>query len=287
MVVEVPDHLAELAADRLWAHEPAAIEEQGGSGRTVLLAGYPDRDAAGRAAASVGMLSDGVVRVVPVDDDGLDGWRPWATVERAGPFHLVPTWLDAPIPAAGEHVLWLDPAHTFGSGSHPTTRLVLARAAELLAERGSTGRADDAVVLDVGTGSGVLAIGAVLAGAARAEAIDVDPGSPAAVAANAERNGVADRIRADGRTLSEVGATGARYPLVLANLLAPVVVELAADLAGVLAPDGALVVSGLLADRWEATTSALTGLALAHLDEADGWVAVTLIQAPRVQASAG
>ncbi|MCB0929591.1 MAG: 50S ribosomal protein L11 methyltransferase, partial [Mycobacterium sp.] len=59
----------------------------------------------------------------PVVDDGLDGWRAHARAERAGPFWLVPTWVAAPVGADAASVLRLDPGHTFGSGSHPTTRL--------------------------------------------------------------------------------------------------------------------------------------------------------------------
>ncbi|QXC63318.1 50S ribosomal protein L11 methyltransferase [Aquihabitans sp. G128] len=274
VVVALHADQAELVADRLWAFGPAAIEEQATAEGTVLLAGFAEASVAAAAAVAVDALTGAVpggpgsARAVPVDDDGLDGWRAWARVEPAPPFLVVPTWLAAPAPAPGVHLLHIDPGRTFGSGSHPTTRLVLGRLGALVAA-GTT-------VLDVGCGSGVLAVGAALLGADPVEAIDVDEGSPAATAANADRNGVADRVHASTEELATVAASGRRYDVVAANLLAPVVVALADDLVRVVAEDGALVVSGLLEDRWAEATDRLVGLEVVDVAAAEGWVAVTL-----------
>ncbi|MBX3284449.1 MAG: 50S ribosomal protein L11 methyltransferase [Actinobacteria bacterium] len=276
VVVEVTPADAELAADVLWAFGPAAIEEQAGGSTVRLLAGFVDATAARPAAEALARRHLGAAEVVPVDDDGLDGWRAWARPVAAGPFTITPAWLADEVAAPGR--LLVDPGRTFGSGSHPTTRLVLARAARLV-------RPGDRV-LDVGCGSGVLAIGAALLGAAEVHGIDVDPGSPATTAANARANGVADRVTASAAPLADVAARPGdegRYDLVLANLLAPVVMDLSADLAAVVGPAGRLVVSGLLADRWEPAVRAVrdaadppTRLAVESVDEDDGWVAVTL-----------
>ncbi len=259
---------AELAADRLWAFEPAAVEVQDGPEGTVLLAGFalPSTAAAALAALHEAGLGDG--EVVPVDDDGLDGWRPWARVQRAGPFAVVPAWLDPPAPGGDQLVVRVDPGRTFGSGSHATTRLVLARLAQLVRP--------GATVLDVGCGSGILAVGAALLGAARVLAIDVDPGSPAATTANADRNGVGAVVSASSRPLEAVVPPDAPFDLVVANLLAPIVVDLADHLERVVVPGGALVVSGLLDDRWAETTDRLTGLTVTDVATDDGWAAITL-----------
>jgi ribosomal protein L11 methyltransferase len=274
VVLRVPTLDAELAADRLWAFGPAAIEERSHPEGTVLLAGFADGGVAAMALAAVEGAGLGDGALVPVDDDGLDGWRPWAGVVRADPFVIVPTWLEVPEVAAGERLVRVDPWHTFGSGSHPTTRLVLRRLAELV-------RSGD-TVLDVGCGSGILGIGAALLGAHEVLGIDVDPGAPAATAANAASNGVERLVAAATTPLAAVAervADGASAPfdLVVANLLAPILVELATDLVRVVAPDGALVVSGLLADRWAATTDHLTGLDVADVRTDDGWAAITLV----------
>ncbi len=268
MVVRVRSDVAELVADQLWRFGPAAIEEQLGAEGAVLLAGFDDHDRAAEARAAIVQAGLGV-EIVPVVDGGLDGWRRWAKVEHAPPFVVVPSWLESPEPAAGERVLRVDPAHTFGSGSHPTTRLMLGQLADVLAPGGS--------VLDVGCGSGILAVGAALLGAGSVLAIDIDPGSPAATAANAKANGVAHLVTVTTSTLNEVAADrSTRFDVVAANLLAPVIADLALDLERVVAPDGALVVSGLLADRWKATTARIPNLAVAAVAVDDGWAAVTL-----------
>lgn len=273
---------AELVADQLWAFDPAAIEERDDEGSITLLAGFADPVHAERAADH--LLAFGgaprEVHLLGVDDDGLDAWRAWARPVAAGPFWIVPAWLadDAdPIDPAGRpdrRPLLVDPGHSFGSGSHPTTRLVLARLAELVGPGCS--------VLDVGCGSGILAVGAALLGASTVEGIDLDVGAPDATAANATTNGVDGVVRASCTPLAEVAARSGdagRFDVVAANLLAPVVRDLALDLVRVVAPGGALVVSGLLVDRWEDAVGHLTvggGLEVTDVATEEGWVAVTL-----------
>lgn len=269
VVTELDDCAAERAADQLWQAGCAGIEEQAPSpGRTRLLAGFDDperaRDAARALAATLGVEAT----VVPVDDDGLDAWRAWARAERAGRFWLTPTWVGPPDLVAGEEVLWLDPGRTFGSGSHATTRLVV-RALEDLVTPGMR-------VLDVGCGSGVLAIAAARLGAASVTAIDIDPDAPGVTEANAARNGVADVVQASSTPLAVVAGDRGRFDVIAANLLAPVVADLATHLVAALAPAGTLVVSGLLADRWEASAATLAPLVADRTTTADGWAAVTL-----------
>jgi ribosomal protein L11 methyltransferase len=278
VAVEAEPDEVELVADVLWAFGPAAIEEQAQSGSVRLSAGFADPDAARHAAEALQERGWGPSEIIVVRDHGLDAWRAWARPVAAGPFLVIPSWLATEGVASGLTPLLIDPGHTFGSGSHATTRLVLARLAALV-HPGDR-------VLDVGCGSGILAVGAALAGAGTVHGIDVDPGAPAATEANARANGVAERVQASTTPLGEVagrpGATG-RYDLVVANLLAPVVTELAGELAAVVAAGGHLVVSGLLVDRWEPAVSAVVDAAdppgsigVAHVDEDHGWVAVTL-----------
>lgn len=262
----------ELVADRLWTLAPAAIEECEGPEGTVLVAGFDDAVRAEAAAALATDVGCTPVRVVPVQDHGLDGWRAWAGVTEAGPFVIVPAWLDAATYPSDRIVLRIDPETTFGSGSHPTTRLVLARLAALVAEEGTP----PAQVLDVGCGSGILSAGAAQLGVPSVTAIDVDPLAAEATAANAARNQVADRVSASADPLWLLAAARRTFDVVLANLLAPVVTELAEELVVVVAPTGTLVVSGLLADRWEATLAHLSGLEPWAVDTDDGWAAVTL-----------
>jgi ribosomal protein L11 methyltransferase len=256
----------EIAAAVLWSAGAAGVEEQGDGESVVLLGGFERREgaqAAVRRALDLGIEA----AVAPVADGGLDAWRAWATATRAGRFWITPTWVDAPALDPGDEVLWIDPGPTFGSGSHPTTRLVLALLEQLVLP--------GTAVLDVGTGSGVLAIGAARLGAG-ATAVDIDPASPGVVDANAVRNGVGADVQASTDPLAAIAARGPGYDVVAANLLAPVIVELGADLVRCVRRGGALVASGLLADRWEAVLPALAPLVPEQVAEEDGWVAVVL-----------
>jgi ribosomal protein L11 methyltransferase len=130
--------------------------------------------------------------------------------------------------------------------------------------------------LDVGCGSGILAIAAAGLGVCRVDAIDMDPDAVAATEENARRNDVADRICT---SVTEVaGWAGPAAPLVLANLLAAAHVALAPTLAGLVPPGGSLIAGGLLSHEVPAVTGAFTtaGCWLVELAEHDGWAALLL-----------
>ena len=152
--------------------------------------------------------------------------------------------------ADDEVVIDLDPGMAFGTGLHPTTRLCL-EALEARADRGPLGRA-----LDVGCGSGILSIAAVKLGATRAVGVDIDPIAIEATVANARHNRVGKRVRArEGTIPSGEGP----FDLVLANLIAGLLVELAANLAAELVPGGTLIASGIFIDREPEVRRALRG----------------------------
>ena len=139
-------------------------------------------------------------------------------------------------------VVALDPGMAFGTGLHPTTRLCLA-ALEAVADRG---RLADARVLDVGCGSGILAIAAVRLGARRALGVDTDPIAIEATTANARRNRLVRRIDA---RLGSLPTGEPPFDVVVANLIAGVLVPLAPALHDELRPGGVLVASGIFIDR--------------------------------------
>src|SRR5262249_11930565 len=133
-------------------------------------------------------------------------------------------------------VIELDPGMAFGTGQHATTALCL----EILegAPRGS--------VLDVGSGSGILAIAAAKLGATRIVAIDNDPPAVQATGENAAQNGVGDLVEASGADLSTIDG---RFDWVVANIIAPTLIELAEPLVAHMAPGGVLLLSGVLASQ--------------------------------------
>jgi len=170
-----------------------------------------------------------------------------------------------------EVVIDLDPGMAFGTGLHPTTRLCL-QALEDRAERGPLGR-----TLDVGCGSGILSIAAVRLGATRALGFDIDPIAIDATIANARHNRVGRRIRArEGSIPTDEGP----FDLVLANLIAGVLVEIAPDLAAELVPDGTLIASGIFIDREPETRQALerAGFRIIGRYHESDWVALDAVR---------
>ncbi len=164
--------------------------------------------------------------------------------EQFRPFLAAPGLLVTPAwqprdPAPGQQVLAIDPGLAFGSGYHASTRLALG----LLRER--TAAVVPRRLLDVGTGTGILALAGALWGAAEVVALDVKPEAVAAARANAARNGLAARVRVAGE-LPPIGE--AAFDLIVANITADVLQRLAGDFVSRLAAGGALVLSGMLAD---------------------------------------
>ena len=142
----------------------------------------------------------------------------------------------------GDVVLALDPGQAFGTGLHPTTRLCL-EGVERLADAGLL---DGARVLDVGCGSGILALAAAGFGARHVLGLDTDPLAVEATHRNARRNGCARRVRARQGSLP---APGGPYDIVLANLIASLLVSLARPLREAVRPGGRLVAGGVFVER--------------------------------------
>ena len=153
---------------------------------------------------------------------------------------IVPWNMDPPPEAKDGVIVRLDPGLAFGSGTHPTTALCL-RWLDSLVLRGKT-------VLDFGCGSGILALAALKLGASAAVGVDNDPQALAATADNAERNGVGDQLQV---YLPE-NEPAATYPVVVANILASALDQLAPLLAARTAPGGVIALSGILHGQHEA-----------------------------------
>lgn len=235
-VVDAGD--AELVADRLWLHGATAVGERPLGSLVELEAGFPTVDAAADAVEALGIRGAEVVDAGPALAAALDAWTAHARPVRVEGLHVRPSWLaaDDDPPAPGERVVVVDPSRAFGSGSHPSTRACL-RAVARFAGPGTA-------VLDVGCGSGVLAVAAAVVGARRVVAVDVDPVAVAATLANAGRN----RVLVDARVGSAADVEG-RFDLVLANVGAAVALSVAPALAARCTPGGRVVVAGLYEDR--------------------------------------
>jgi ribosomal protein L11 methyltransferase len=247
---------SDRAVDAVWMLDPPPVAVHERDDGTLVVAFADDRDRVG----ALERLAEHFVVATAIVDDGLDGWRDFATVTRVGErVVLRPSWVPYD-GAPGEIVVEVDPGRAFGSGAHATTRLCANALVELVRP--------GMRVADVGSGSGVLSVLAALLGA-EVQAVDVDPAAIEATTANAAANGVSVTVRA-----GSVDALDGPADLVVANLLAPVVRAVAAELRDSVAPGGRLVVSGLLADLWHAIVPSLVPLELVGVHELDGWVAV-------------
>jgi ribosomal protein L11 methyltransferase len=228
---------------------------------------FVDRDAAEEASRALDpTLSPRVVELV--GDAWRDAWKQYFV-----PFRLThritirPPWETHEPSDAREIVLELEPGRAFGTGLHATTALVAraldSRAAELAAAR----------VLDVGTGSGILAMVAVALGAASARAIDIDPDAIDVARENIGRNGMLGEIEAD---TTDVASLSDVYDVVTANIEAGPIKAMSADLAARVMPRGSLILSGVLEHQAAEVEAAFGDFALEERLDQGEWVALVL-----------
>ena len=257
--IEVPLAEAELVADALWSAGATAVGEDPRGAVVVLTA---DLD---RCPTAVATWPHEVAT-----DDGAwwDGWRPFARAVVAGPFLVRPPWVEAAVPEEALELV-LDAGRAFGTGAHPSTTLAVRALAGVVTPH--------AAVLDAGCGSGALAIGAALLGSHRVVAVDPDPAAVEATRTNADRNHV--RRVLDVRECSVTEVDGA-FDVVVANLGAPLVFDLAATLLARTRSGGALVLSGLLGDHDERMRAAYPHATVVDRSEDDGWTCVVLESPP-------
>ncbi len=225
----------------------------------VLLDRAPDAAALGELTASA------TVRPAELLDHGST-WRASLRPRAVGPL-----WLTTPeVPVEAAFVVVLEPdAGAFGSGLHATTQLCLERIVAL---------SPAASVLDVGAGSGVLALAALALGAERALAIELDPAARAVAVANAAHNpsyGAALEVR-DADALRELDE---RFDLVLANILGPELIALAPAITRTLASRGTLLLSGIRPGLADEVSRRYVNLGLAELsrEAREGWLLLELI----------
>lgn len=214
------------------------------------------------------------------EEDWANAWKAHYYTHRIGERVTVrPPWHES-APEPDQVMIVLDPGMAFGTGLHPSTRLcVLALEQEL--------RAGDRV-LDVGTGSGILATAAAKLGAARIDAVDIEPVAVRSTRENAERNDVGDRIQVELGSVGPGEPFHGTYDLVLANIIARILIDLAVPLAEAVAPGGTLLLSGIISMREPAVRRAFdaTGLVFDRQQQIDDWL-VMIYRRPRADTVSG
>jgi ribosomal protein L11 methyltransferase len=271
-----PETAVSLAIDDLAVRAVEEIEGEGSPGAWRVHFDAPaDRD---RAGAQLAGRCGHWLEIAAVDVEDGD-WARKVQAElravRVGRIIVAPPW-DVPPPgerAPGDHLIVIEPSTGFGTGHHESTRLCLAA----LQSEAVAGR----TVVDVGTGSGILAMAARRLGAAAVWAIDNDPDAVAAARANLARNPGLDGISV---TLADAGTAPASLPpadLVLANLTAHAICRLAPGLIALSRPGGRLVTAGFTTEQAPLVADAFPGSDVAARLEEGGWVALVFARPAR------
>lgn len=241
------------------------------AGRALLVAwAEPARADETRALIEEVLASEGVASEVRLaehdEDEWRDVWKQFFKPRDVGVFAIVPSWHRDHVPRAGQTVIEIDPGRAFGTGGHASTRLVLEALGRL---------PPPARVLDVGCGSGILGIACALRRPdCTVLALDIDPEAVATTRENAAINHVGDRVEAATTPLRDL--TGA-FDLVLANIQADVLVQLAGELSRQAL--GHLILSGLLDEQAASVSDAFAALDVLRPVERlsdEGWSAVVL-----------
>jgi len=292
IALSVDGEAAEAVADLLqrYGHQGVAIEQEGippdewddGEARppqrltirAYLLDDHRAEDAKLRLETALGHMSLLYPMPTPAyrmvkEEDWAEAWKAHYLPLRIGrKLYIHPLWIEADT-APGDVVISLDPGMAFGTGTHPSTQLCL-EALEDLTQPGAR-------VLDLGSGSGILAIGAAKLGASHVLALDIDPVAVEVAQKNIEQNGVADKITIQEGSLDNVVTSARRFDLIVVNILAKIIIQMCDQhLGDVVRPGGHAIFSGIIHDQANEVEAALcrTGLEpYARRQESD-WVLI-------------
>ena len=284
LIIEVSETLAEDAAARMFEAGASAVEErEGAAGASVLITHIALEDGAtGKLRAieallaAMGVAKSAITLKNIEDQDWVAQSRGHFKGESYGErLWVKPPWDESEIPE-GRVELILEPGLAFGTGRHPSTRLAL-----LAIERRCTRNPPERMV-DLGCGSGILGVAALLYGAKRVTAFDLDPKAVEETLVLAERNGVVDRMTALGTTLAPpaLNEWWGRVDFVAANIFLDALRELAPLIHGALAPKGRGVLSGIGYEGAEALARIYeeAGFSIEHTNRIEEWASIEVVK---------
>jgi ribosomal protein L11 methyltransferase len=265
--LSLPDAVEDQATGALWDLGTTGIEVlRAPEGQALLLAYFEARPGLREALAAALEPLAARIEPAPVPEvDWVARFRESFRGFSVGRFRVAPPWDVPERLRPDERLIRVDPGRAFGTGTHESTRLCLAEVEALFARR-TPDR-----VLDVGTGTGILAIAAALLGARFVLGVDDDPDALASARQHAALNGVALRLlRGDAGSPLRPRA----FDLVLANITAPLLRAHAAPIAALVAPGGELVLAGLLSEEADSVREAYAALGRAQERREGEWSAL-------------
>lgn len=281
VAIEDPQLINELRSSGTW--ELCDIPEQQNT-EVVTVSGYYADDeklqqrlaqieaALQEVEERIGKYRFGNTRFRRVSEqDWANEWKQYFHVTHVGKSLVIkPSWEEYE-PEAGEHVIEIDPGMAFGTGTHHTTNMMMERLEKVMPE--------DAVVFDVGTGSGILAIAAALCGAKEVKAVDID-----GVAVRVARENVADNHLSDKIEVCEgdlLHGTEGQADVIIANIIADIIILLLKDIPGKLKDGGLFLASGIIEERMAdvAAEAERQGLQVDAVDWRGGWVVMQMRKA--------
>jgi len=212
-------------------------------------------------------LGKGTIELSNVkEEDWANNWKKYYKPCKIGNKVVIkPSW-ESYVPEKGDIVLEMDPGMAFGTGTHETTSMCI----ELLEDRVSP----HTRLLDIGCGTGILSIAALLLGANSAVAVDIDPNAVKVAEENAKMNNVSDRISIiQGNLLDKIEG---KYDIIVANIIADVIIDISKHIKSYLNPEGIFIASGIIKDRVDDVESALTeqGFNIIEKKTKGEWVAI-------------
>ena len=221
-------------------------------------------------------IGEGTVTVDETEDiDWINNWKQYFHQFYIDDILVIPSWEDVKVEDEGRMVLHIDPGTAFGTGMHETTQLCIRQLRKYITP--------ETELLDVGTGSGILAILSLMFGAKHAVGTDLDICAVEAVAQNCEANGIdtanfemmIGNIITDKEIQDRVGYE--KYDIVVANILADILVPLTPVIVNQLKPGGIYITSGIIDDKEETVVAAVkaAGLEVVEVTYQGEWVSVT------------
>ena len=221
-----------------------------------------------KLASSVADLGDLNIRPLDDNEDWRNNWKQHFTLLRVGQNLVIkPSWIEYES-QDGDVVIDLDPGLAFGTGYHPTTNSCL-EALEEMVRPGS-------IVLDVGTGSGILTIAAAKLGAGHITAVDIDGHAVRAAQRNFRRTGIAELVNAQSGSIPSAATKGLNYDVAVANISARGIRMVVPAIPDLLADDGVFIASGIIVDQNDEAVSAIkgAGLVINEIRQKEDWITI-------------